>query len=40
MAEKKFEKKNLNRDDHKGMDDAAKKTQIGGGIAAGLCAVV
>ena len=31
MAEKKFEKKKLNRDDHKKMDDVANGVKKGGG---------
>lgn len=36
MVEKKFEKKTLNKKDHKGVDDAAKNVKKGGGILLGL----
>lgn len=38
MAEK-FQKKKLNRDDHKKMDKAVKGIKNGGKLVAGVCAV-
>lgn len=40
MAEKKFQKQKLNKEDHKKVDDTAKKVRNGLGIGGALLAMV